>query len=334
VNSEQLFIEEISKEELALAGTFLQSALWASFKEAFGWKAFAFIVKSPDNQEKLLVLTKKIAGFFRLAYVPHGLEKLAAENPENLSAVSRLLKNKLGRPLLFIRWDLPTDKTPGKNFVKASMDIQPPDTVLIPLNVTEDELLAAMKQKTRYNIGLAEKKGVTVSESGIEGLDEWYEIYKLTAERDKIDIHSKAYYARLLELAEADKTVSVKLFFAEHEGQKLAGNIVLFNGKQSVYLYGATSNEKRNLMPAYALQWHAIKEAKKAGAEYYDLYGIPPADDPGHPMHGLYRFKTGFGGAVIRRCGCYDYPLNGFFYCLYSLAEKLRYYYYKIIRKR
>ena len=87
-------------------------------------------------------------------------------------------------------------------------------------------------------------------------------------------------------------------------------------------------------MPSYALQWAAIRWAREQGALRYDLYGIPPDDDPRHPMHGLYRFKTGFGGAVVRRQGCHDVVLNRPLYALLRLPERARYFYYKSLRRR
>ena len=125
----------------------------------------------------------------------------------------------------------------------------------------------------------------------------------------------------------------VGLFTATYEGELIAGIIVLLYGNRATYLYGASSNSKRNLMPNYALQWEAMKYAKETGCDEYDLFGIPPENDPGHPMYGLYRFKTGFGGKIIRRPGCWDLPLNPAGYRLYRTAEKVRNWYYKRFRK-
>ncbi|MGL4987163.1 MAG: lipid II:glycine glycyltransferase FemX, partial [Treponemataceae bacterium] len=106
----------------------------------------------------------------------------------------------------------------------------------------------------------------------------------------------------------------------------------LHNEEEAVYLYGASSNEKRNLMPAYLLQWVAIKDAKESGCIQYDFYGIPPTDDINHPMHGLYRFKTGFGGRIVHRVGSFDIPFS-IFYLPFRLAESLRSFWFKKIKK-
>jgi len=128
------------------------------------------------------------------------------------------------------------------------------------------------------------------------------------------------YYKTLFELC-GEK---IKLYTASHEGETLAAIVVLFWGKDATYLYGASSNNKRNLMAPYALQWKAMQDAKETGCINYDLFGIPPNEDPSHPMAGLYRFKTGFGGQIVHRSGTWDFAYNGFFYGLFCLAEKLR----------
>jgi len=114
----------------------------------------------------------------------------------------------------------------------------------------------------------------------------------------------------------------------------LAAIVVLFRGKEATYLYGASSNNKRNLMAPYALQWRAMQDAKEMGCKNYDLFGIPPNEDPEHPMAGLYRFKTGFGGQIIHRPGSWDFAYNGFIYNLFSIAEKLRKKLFNLRKKR
>ena len=117
---------------------------------------------------------------------------------------------------------------------------------------------------------------------------------------------------------------SLILYTAEHENDVLAAIIVLYRGKHATYLYGASSNNKRNLMAPYALQWRVMQDAKIYGCTQYDLFGIPPDENPDHPMAGLYRFKTGFGGKIIHRPGSWDYPYKPLLYFLFSTAERLR----------
>jgi lipid II:glycine glycyltransferase (peptidoglycan interpeptide bridge formation enzyme) len=224
---------------------------------------------------------------------------------------------------------------------------------VIDLDSEEDALLKAMKSKTRYNVRLAAKRGVGVRVAEFGELPRWYEIYEETSRRDRIAIHSEAYYHRLFEIvgAGADGTDNsggggnpggsggggsprLLLYLAEHDGQLLAGNIVLEWDKTATYLYGASSGLRRELMAPYLLQWEAMRQAMARGCARYDLFGIPPTPDPKHPMHGLYRFKTGFGGRILHRLGAWDYPFASGRYAVYRAAEGLRDYYYKVIRKR
>ncbi len=268
-----------------------------------------------------------------------------------LQDIARELKKLLPPTVFCIRFDPPIEfftnedranylrmykKADGSEKIllkKSPTDVQPQDTVLLSLDKTEEELLSAMKPKWRYNIRLAEKKGVTVRAAGAESIDSFYKVFMETAARDRIAVHGKDYYKSLLELSADGSHVKTTLYIAEHEGETLAGIITLFTDTEAVYLYGASSDNKRNLMPAYLLQWTAIQDAKKFGSKVYDFYGIPPTDDEHHPMHGLYRFKTGFGGTVIHRAGSLDMPVKPVFYAFYILLEKLRAFYFKNVRK-
>ena len=183
-----------------------------------------------------------------------------------------------------------------------------------------------MKSKWRYNIGLAKKKGVTVRQAGKEELEHFYTLLKETAQRDRIGIRSFNYYQTLFSHCQEypQKGQEVVLYLAEHEGDILAGIVALFRGKEGIYLYGASSDHKRNLMAPYALQWQAMQDAKAKGCEEYDLFGIPPREDPDHPMVGLYRFKTGFGGRIIHRPGSWDYAYRPLVKSLFTLAESIK----------
>jgi lipid II:glycine glycyltransferase (peptidoglycan interpeptide bridge formation enzyme) len=186
-----------------------------------------------------------------------------------------------------------------------------------------------MKPKWRYNIRLAEKKGVTVYQADEEGLDRFYALLRETAKRDGIAIHGKDYYGTLFshrrDYAGASPGVpDIRLYLARQGEETLAAIITLFRGTAAVYLYGASSDRRRNLMAPYALQWRAMADAKAAGCLEYDLYGIPPREDPAHPMAGLYRFKTGFGGRIIHRSGSWDYAYRPVLKHLFTAAEGAR----------
>jgi lipid II:glycine glycyltransferase (peptidoglycan interpeptide bridge formation enzyme) len=346
------------------AQSFLQSRFWGDFKAEFGWKPLSFELEVDSAQSSLLVLIRRMPAGFSFAYIPHGpeLDLAEAERSSSLARIAEALRPFLPKTCLFIRFDpqwyeveaprgegeeaalAPKRPGLGSPLRRAAADVQPPDTVLVDLGPSEELILAAMKPKWRYNIRLAEKKGVVVEEAGAEAIPVFYELYRATSERDKIALHPERYYRRLFELASerraAEKLASsagapdIRLWVARHEGRALAAIITLFRGGRAVYLYGASSDEERNLMPTYALQWAAMRAAKAASCLEYDLFGIPPTDDPEHPMAGLYRFKTGFGGKLIHRAGSWDYALSGPIYGLFRLAEKARTWWFKDFKKR
>ena len=253
----------------------------------------------------------------------------------------------------------------GKSLKKTLVDIQPPDTSIVNLDRPEEEILSSMKSKWRYNIKLASKKGVEIERVGAQDLlekdaqnscetsvsaqerlfeclskkvDEFYEVYRITSARDGIAIHSKQYYMDLLKKSVCEKIEGkdiplVWLYVARHEGDVLGAIMTLVTKKEGLYLYGASSNLKRNLMPNFLLQWTAMRDARAFGAKAYDLYGIPPTDDEIHPMHGLFLFKTGFGGKNVHRVGTFDVPLNGV-YAFCSFAERARAWWHKKFLKK
>jgi lipid II:glycine glycyltransferase (peptidoglycan interpeptide bridge formation enzyme) len=325
--------------------------MWGRFKSRFGWKARAFSVDwnqegaHPGTTCPLLALSRRIAPFLSMTYIPWGPELPAAfPNDPHLRALAAEELARALRPFLsstFIRFDPPwfdsdggkVSLPPASKFKRAGADIQPPDTVLVDLTPSLEQILAAMKPKCRYNIGLAQKRGVVVREQENNGLYEqsfeiFYRLLTETALRDGIAVHNIEYYRALFEESQGESTqivpVQLRLYTARHENDDLAAIVALFRGKQATYLYGASSNNKRNLMAPYALQWKAMQDAKAFGCAVYDLFGIPPDETPGHPMAGLYRFKTGFGGAIVHRPGSWDYPYKPALHALFKSAESLR----------
>jgi lipid II:glycine glycyltransferase (peptidoglycan interpeptide bridge formation enzyme) len=346
------------------ASSFLQSAFWGDFKAEYGWKPLRFVLEAETSgmRSHLLLLLRRLPAGYSFAYVPHGpeMDVPLTERAVFLAALSDALRPFLPSRCLFIRFDPPwyavedieadalshsldveaMRPSIGAPLRRAAADVQPPDTVLVDLRPGEEALLAAMKPKWRYNIRLAEKKGVAVEQAGAESVPEFYELYRATSLRDKIALHPEEYYRRLFSLSAerlsggSSKAPDLRLWIARHEGRALAAIVTLFYGEGAVYLYGASSDEKRSLMPAYALQWAAMRAAKAAGCVDYDLFGIPPTRDSGHPMAGLYRFKTGFGGEIAHRAGSWDYPLMSAAYTCFRTAEGARAWWFKDFKKR
>lgn len=338
----QVLLEKTERAFCDSSNNFLQTGFWGAFKSLFGFKAHHFIV---DSSYPLLVLERPLKAGFTFAYIPFFEAGEKHKDSNFLASIAKEVKKHLSKKCIYIRFDAAhyftgtENKRPvlGAPLRKAPSDVQPPDTVFLNLkDKTEDQVFSEMKPKWRYNIKLSEKKGVVVKEEGLSALAEFYKLYEITSKRDKIALHPEKYYRALFELKNTYDTKSPELFLytARHEGTLLAAIIVMRQGKETTYVYGASSDEKRNLMPAYGLQWLSIKDAIKSSSEIYDFYGIPPTDDENHPMHGLYRFKTGFGGEVIHRAGSYDLPYKPFLYSLFTLLERLRVFYYKDFLKR
>jgi len=345
MNNGEGFLKELTKTDLSVcdkAASFLQSGFWGSFKAQFGWETFAFRAvwknETSQHEEKtLLVLRRRLAPAFALAYVPWGPE-LPDTIPFQAAALEELakcLKEKLPKDTVFIRFDPPwlfgNNDQPAMfpPFIRAEADIQPPDSVILDLTQPMDSIIKNMKPKWRYNYKLALKKGVKIKQAEKKEIAIFYKLLKETSERDKIAIHGFDYYKALFESnwqknENPSNIPEIRLYLAEHEGDMLAGIVTLFRASEAVYLYGASSDNKRNFMPAYALQLKAIEDAKKYGCKNYDFFGIPPIYDPDHPMAGLYLFKTGFGGNIIHRPGSWDYPYHIVIYRIFRFAENLK----------
>jgi peptidoglycan pentaglycine glycine transferase (the first glycine) len=190
------------------------------------------------------------------------------------------------------------------------------NTITIDLTQSEDELLAAMSQNTRRKVRTGEKKGVTVRCATPDDLPTLYELYRTTGERDGFLIRPPEYYQKewryLMEAGLAHALI------AESEGQAIAHVILFHFGEKCWYFYGASSNDQREKMPNYLLQWEAMKWAKAQGYRWYDLWGAPNDFQESDPMWGVYEFKRGFRGMVTRHIGAWDYAANGLLYTAYT----------------
>jgi len=194
-------------------------------------------------------------------------------------------------------------------FIRAAKQIQPRATFIINLDRPLDELLAGFEEKTRYNIRLAEKKGVSVQEEPDEtGIGRFYSLYQTTAQRDRFMIHPKIYYQKIREIMFAGGLGTN--FVAYYQGQPVAAVIIFSFGRKIWYMYGASSSEARNVMPNHLLHWEVIKWAKERGYKQYDLWGIPFEPKKSHPLFGVYRFKKGFHGDLVKYVGAYDFPYS------------------------
>ena len=209
-------------------------------------------------------------------------------------------------------------KDDGKDFKD---EIQPRFVFRLDLKgKTEDQVFAEFHQKTRYNVRLATKKGVVIKEGTKEDLKDFHNIMVVTGERDNFIIRSLSYFEKMYD--ELVPKGHMKLLMAYHENEPIAGIIPIMYGNKVWYLYGASSNRHRNLMPNYLLQWTMIQEAIKRGADMYDFRGVSGVVDESHPQYGLYRFKKGFNAEFTEFIGEIYLPYKPLVYKSYKFAEK------------
>lgn len=302
-------------------GHLLQSWQWGTLKERAGWSPLRLALWQPETRQILAAaqVLRRTAPHVplwagHLAYIPKG-PVLDWSQPALCETFFAQLERTLRRQgAIALRIEPAQEATPESAHVQQHLvswgmqpvpPVQPLRTILLDLAPPEETLLAQMKEKWRYNVRLAGRKGVTVRAATTEAeVRTWYELLRVTSARDQFGIHTLDYYLSIWQLLAPLN--QVRLLLAEHEGQLLAGMLVSLFAQQAIYLYGASSNEQRHLMPNYLLQWEAIQWAKRSGAHSYDLWGIPASDDESEAMAGVYRFKSGWGGRVVSFLGAYQ----------------------------
>ncbi len=302
----------------------LQTGAWGELKGGFGWSAVRVISGEIGAQ----ILFRRLPLGFTVAYIPKVpvfSDQWSVNSEQFWAEVDSVCRSHRA---IFLKiepdaWnDALSPVTRNSSLVTSLHSIQPRRTILVDLRGSEEEILARMKQKCRYNIRLAEKKEVTVR--AWEDVDEFHRMMTVTGERDAFGVHSREYYRRAYELLHADGMA--ELLVAGYAGKPLAALMVCARGKSSWYLYGASTDEERNRMPAYLLQWEAMRWAKAHGAQEYDLWGVPDENEETleanfesrhDGLWGVYRFKRGFGGEVKRAAGPLDKVYRPLLYRLY-----------------
>lgn len=193
-----------------------------------------------------------------------------------------------------------------RGFGRAPVDLIPRETLYLNLDASEEELLADMMPKGRYNIRLAERHGIKVSEDrSLGAIKRFYPVVLEASGRDDFPVEPLPFFTALAETLGPSGTA--RFIFAEHEGETLGALLLTQFGKRATYLYGGISNRKRNLMAGYALQWAAITTAKASGCTTYDMYGFDQFGSPDNNYARFSRFKRQFGGSVMRFIGAHDY---------------------------
>lgn len=313
----------------------LQSHSWGELKSSFGWTPSWFVKGDLGAQ----VLLQSLPLGFKVAYIPRGPVSASGpviDHPDWPGLLNELDEFCQDQRVVFLKlepdlWEQELDgrSQPFPDFSFSSHSIQPPRTLVLSLEETEEQILARMKSKTRYNIRLAAKKGVTARE--IKSLGPFYDLLQGTSDRADFGIHTREYYQRTYQIFGPSGACAV--FLAEFEGIPLASIMVFRFGDRSWYFYGASSNQHRELMPTYLVQWEAMRWAKEQGCKTYDLWGVPDQDfevlEEGFTarsdgLWGVYRFKRGFGGELLRASGPWDKVYNAPLYALYKIRTRLQ----------
>lgn len=326
-------------------GHLLQSWQWGQLKDAFGWQAVRVGVEEGGRLVAVAqVLFRSLPTFspyLSIAYVPKGpiLDFGNQEISEALWSVIHRLARRKRAILLKIEPELPDSPAVVKQleacgFRLSQQTIQPRSTIHIDLQADPDEILARMKSKTRYNVRLAGRKGVLMREGTAHDLPLFHRLVELTGRRDGFAVHSREYYETAYRLFVPSG--QARLFLATYHDEIIAGLMAFAFGQRAWYMYGASSDSGRNRMPNHLLQWEAICWARDRGCLTYDLWGIP--DEVGEEpekyertvtdlqggLWGVYRFKQGFGGQVVRYAGAYDYVYRPALAWLYNKAVAWR----------
>jgi len=304
-----------------LDGRLLQTWRWGDLKSRHGWEPLRLLFSASDRPILAAQVLFRRFGPLSVAYVPRG-PACAEPTPQLTAMLTAALDHVCKRrraAVVFVEPDtaalpLATAGTLGWSVSRAIF--QPRRTIKVPVDHPDDVLLQAMKPKTRYNVRLAERRGVTVRRGTPADLPGVYRLLEETAERNAFGIHNDDYYQDVLKTFGPDAAVLV----AELDGDLAAAVLVLRQGREAIYMYGASATKHQRHMPAYLVQFEAMRWARDARCDIYDLWGIPDTDQPPddaagaggtnlnvrNGLWGTYRFKQGFGGEVVSYPGVFE----------------------------
>ncbi|MFA5867783.1 MAG: peptidoglycan bridge formation glycyltransferase FemA/FemB family protein [Actinomycetota bacterium] len=297
-----------------------QSYEWGEVK-ASSWRPRRFIIRQEGKDAGGFQLLERYIKQIKrsIFYVPCGPAADLSDAALVKAFAGKIRELAKEKKAVFVKLDppVPNERSDVKTAFKAAgfklaveekggfEGIQPRCVMHLDISGTEDEILANMTEKWRYNIRLAARKGVSVRQGSTDkDINEFYKILEVTGKRDGFLIRSQAYFKTMYEvMAPRDM---IRLFLADYDGKVVAATIAIAFSDKCWYVYGASGNEYRNVMPNHALQWAMIKWAKERDCPVYDFRGVPCDLSPEHPLHGLVRFKKGFGAYPVKYVGEYE----------------------------
>lgn len=294
--------------------SFFQTDAWASFKQNSGWQ--------PRRVGEHLALRKALPLGLSLEYWPE--ISFSAEVLQQVSVeCSRAAPDVFTRFEFLEKWSLESEqKLHSLDLRKSFEEVQPEYRQWITLDKSEDELLAEMKPKGRYNIKIADKSNLHVSFStDRSAVQQFFKLYQETSTRNHFQGRGINYFVNLVKLL-AKENVGEVLVISK-DGVAISAGIFLYWSGMGSYLYGASGGD-RSLMAPYLMHWAAIKRSKEKGCRIYDLLAIAPPDQPDHSYANLTRFKTQFGGESVLLLGSWDFIRKPFWYTIYQFVERRR----------
>ena len=302
--------------------SFLQTEEWLEFQKSIGRKAWRF----DDGKVVANIIQHDLPFGMNYLYIPHGpvidFNSIQGSIDHELQAFVAYLKNiTKEQKSIFIKMEPLDGKVPEVlykfKFKKSSRGIQPHKSIVLDLSGSEEELLARMHHKTRYNIKVAEKHGAIVRK--IEDIEIFLKLLRKTANRQGFSTHPASYYRSIYQFFKAaDGRVQSSLYVTEVEGKAIAGGLMLTYADVACYLHGGSDHEHREMMAPYVFHWHMIKQMKAQGFMYYDFGG-----SEGDKYPGVTRFKLGWGGRQIEYPGAFDLPIRKLWFIIYKILRKI-----------
>ncbi|MCD4734367.1 peptidoglycan bridge formation glycyltransferase FemA/FemB family protein [bacterium] len=298
-----------------------QSERWARLKAHYGYESLRLAVLNSDGLPLAMgqLLRRRLPLIRRhWLYCPYGplwksdhpvaLEQwLTALKEHDFASRAAVLTIE---PRLLEEDDAAAEILPSLGFRRGTQDVQPRGSLWLDLTKGEEELFAGLEKRTRYNVGLAERRGVEITLANSEaGVGTFYELLEETMGRQRFLAHDQKYFRRVWEAFGPEQA---DLLLASYEGEPTAGVFLLYSGRSAYYVYGASTRRHSKHKGAQLLQWRALLRAKERGAEFYDFWGAPVDPQPDHPLYGVYQFKKGFGGRHIALIGAQDLTLSAF----------------------
>ncbi|MFI5240339.1 MAG: lipid II:glycine glycyltransferase FemX [Candidatus Saccharimonadia bacterium] len=311
--------EKQSWDSLILAnpdgGQVFQTKAWGNFKALHNWQPHFYIHDLSSGPVAVMYLVRKLPKFGEIWWAQKGpgvaTDTALAELAGTLKPSTNSFMVRLNPSLIKSQVNPTILQSVG--LVEAKRDVSPDkSTIIVDLSPSEDDIINSFKQKTRYNIRLAEKRGVSVTPVPPTqvNLEIMYSLLAETSSRAQFYTRAKSYYLGYWKIL-ADAELGT-LMFAQFEGQVLAGLFATHTGTKAWYKDGGSSTEHRNLMAAYLLQWETMRLLKQRGITSYDLVGVPPSDElsPENSIYSLYQFKAGFNETITDYINSYDYPVK------------------------